>query len=108
MFVIQKDKKIILTKGDTATLHVKVIDLEGKEYKIKNDDVITMTIRRTPNSNVAIQKIASSKQYIILEPSDTKALSTGLYVYDVQLQTGDNIYTIVPMSYFEIRSEVTT
>jgi len=106
MFVINKDKKIILTKGDTATIHVAVQDLEGKKYDIKPTDVITFTVKRTPNSNVSIQKEADSEHFIVIRPADTSDLQCGLYCYDVQLRSGDNIYTIVPMSYFELRNEV--
>ena len=110
MFVIQKDKKIILTKGDTASIFIQIVDLEGKEYEIKSDDVIRLTVRKSPAADISIQKEATSDHYIIFNPSDTSSLSTGLYVYDVQIDiggTGDNIYTIVPQSFFEIRNEVT-
>jgi len=110
MFVIQKDKKIIITKGDTASIFVQVVDLDNKEYEIKPDDVITFTVRKSANSEASISKTATSDHYIILEPTDTKDLKTGLYVYDVQLKIGgsdDAIYTIVPQSFFEIRNEVT-
>lgn len=107
MFIIQKDKKIILTKGDTASIFIQVVDLEGKEYSIKSDDVITLTVRKTPSSNISIEKVATHDHYFVIEPADTNNLDTGLYVYDVQLVTNDNVYTIVPMSYFEIRNEVT-
>lgn len=108
MFVIeQKNKKIILTRGDTASMLIQIVDLDGKKYEIEENDVITMTLRKTPNSQVAMQKVADENHYIVIAPEDTSSLNTGLYVYDVQLRSGDNIYTIVPMSYFELRSEVT-
>lgn len=108
MFVIeQKNKKIILTRGDTASMLIQVVDAEGKEYNIEAEDVITFTMRKTPNSEIAVQKVADENHYILIAPEDTSSLNTGLYVYDVQLRSGDNIYTIVPMSYFELRSEVT-
>lgn len=107
MFVIQKDKKIILTKGDTATIYVQVIDLEGKEYEIKDSDVVTMTVRKTPNSATSIVKEATPDHYIVFGPEDTSDLKAGLYVYDVQINIDGNIYTIVPQSYFELRNEIT-
>ncbi len=110
MFVIDKSKKIILTKGDTASIYVQIVDLEGKEYKIQPEDVITMTVRKTPSSDVSIEKIATEDHYIVLKPEDTKDLKSGLYVYDVQIHVGgdyDNTYTIVPQSYFELRNEIT-
>lgn len=110
MFVIQKDKKIIITKGDTASIFVQIVDLENKEYEIQPEDVITMTVRKTANSEVSISKVATPDHYLVIEPDDTKDLKTGLYIYDVQLKIGgrdDAIYTIVPQSFFEIRNEVT-
>lgn len=108
MFVIeQKNKKIILTRGDTASMLIQIIDSEGKAYEIQDTDVITFTMRKTPKSEIAVQKVADSNHYILIAPDDTSSLNTGLYVYDVQLRSGDNIYTIVPMSYFELRNEVT-
>ena len=36
MFIIdQKNRKIKLTRGDTATMLVQIFDIEGKEYEIK-------------------------------------------------------------------------
>ena len=106
MFVIQDDKKIILTRGDTASILVSVKTLDGKDYDI-GDGTVTLTIRRSPNTQIAVQKVADENHYIVIAPEDTSSLETGLYVYDIQLRQGDNIYTIVPMSFFELRSEVT-
>lgn len=106
MFVIQKDKKIILTRGDTASIIVSVKTLDGKDYDI-GDGIVTFTMRKSPNSEIAFQKVADENHYITIAPEDTSDLNTGLYIYDVQLRQGDNIYTIVPMSFFELASEVT-
>lgn len=106
MFVIQKDKKIILTRGDTASILVSVKTLDDKDYDI-GSGTVTFTVRKSPNAQVAVQKVADENHYITIAPEDTSSLDTGLYVYDIQLKEGDNIYTIVPMSFFELRSEVT-
>lgn len=64
-------------------------------------------MRKNPNSDVALSKTAV-KGVIDIVPADTKSLTTGNYVYDIQLTTfGGNIYTIVPISNFEIGEEVT-
>lgn len=108
MFVIDKHKKIILTKGDTASINVNVSYLDGTPYEIKSDDVITMMVGKTSTSEACITKLANSDHKIIFDHLDTNNLTPGLYVYDVQLQTENgNIYTIIPESFFEIRSEVT-
>lgn len=106
MFVIDKSKKIILTKGDTATIYVEVKDLDGNSYEWVDGDIVTLTVKKTPSSDVSLHKVATDDHYIIIDHDDTSNLKPGLYVYDVQLQSGNNIYTIVPMSYFELRNEV--
>lgn len=107
MFVINRDKKIILTKGDTATIHVAVQTLDGKPYDIKPTDVITMSVRKTPNSEIGFSKEADSDHIITISSSDTSSLNAGLYVYDVQLLSDGSVFTIVPMRFFELRDEVT-
>jgi len=108
MFVIeQKSKKIILTRGDTASMLVEVQDINGNKYEFEEGDIITFTMRKSPKSEIALQVIADENHYVVFAPEDTSGLDTGLYVYDVQLRSGDNIYTIVPMSFFELRNEVT-
>lgn len=106
MFIIENDsKKIILTRGDTASMLITIQTIDGSEYS--TNGTITFTMKKTPDSEIAVQKVADENHYITIAPEDTASLNTGLYVYDVQLKEGDNIYTIVPMSFFELRSEVT-
>lgn len=108
MFVIeQKSKKIILTRGDTASMLIEVQDINGNKYEFEDGDIITFTMRKSPKSERALQLTADENHYIVFAPEDTSELDTGLYVYDIQLRSGDNIYTIVPMSFFELRNEVT-
>lgn len=102
-----KTNKIYITKGDNASFKVRVIEASGSERQLFDDDVITLTVRKNPNSDVALSKTAV-KGVIDIVPADTKSLTTGNYVYDIQLTTfGGNIYTIVPISNFEIGEEVT-
>ena len=103
----QKTHKISLTKGDNASFKVNIIEANGQERQLFDDDTITLTVRKTANSDVAFTKTAENG-VINLVPTDTKSLAAGTYVYDIQLTTfGGNIYTIIPISYFEIGQEVT-
>ena len=103
MFKInEKTNKIYLTKGDNAQLKVRVFDNTGREREIFDDDTITLTVRKTADSQVALSKTAN-KGVIELVPDDTNSLSVGTYIYDIQLTTfGGKIYTIVPVANFEI------
>lgn len=108
MFVIDKNNKIKLTVGDTATMLIQIFDLDNKEYEIQEDDVITFTLKKTATSkDIALTKTATEDNYIIINSSDTSGLTTGLYVYDVQLKTKEGfVYTIIPTSFFQLTSEV--
>lgn len=108
MFKInEKTNKIYLTKGDNAQLLVKVFDNTGRERETFDDDTITLTVRKTADSQVALSKTAN-KGVIELVPDDTNSLSVGTYIYDIQLTTfGGKIYTIVPVANFEIGQEIT-
>ena len=103
----QKTHKISLTKGDNASFKVNIMEANGQIRQLFDDDVITLTVRKTANSDVAFTKTAENG-VINLVPTDTKSLAVGTYVYDIQLTTfGGNIYTVIPISYFEIQQEVT-
>ena len=103
----QKTHKISLTKGDNASFKVNIMEANGQIRQLFDDDVITLTVRKTANSDIAFTKTAENG-VINLVPTDTKSLAAGTYVYDIQLTTfGGNVYTIIPISYFEIQQEVT-
>lgn len=108
MFQInKKTNKILLTKGDNASFKVNIIEANGQIRQLFDDDTITLTVRKTADSDIAFTKTAE-KGVINIVPEDTKSLAAGTYVYDIQLTTfGGNIYTIIPISYFEIEQEVT-
>lgn len=109
MFFIDKNQNIKLTKGDTAMMKISVCDLAGKPYEIKDNDVITMTIKTSQSAqSAALSKVADQDHFIELSHSDTSSLAYGLYVYDVQLVTEDEkYYTIIPTRFFELTNEVT-
>ncbi len=109
MFKInEKTNKIYLTKGDNASLKVKVYDNSGQERELFADDTITLTVRKTADSNTVSFTKTAVDGVIDFLPDDTKSLASGLYCYDIQLTTfGGKIYTIVPISPFEVGQEVT-
>lgn len=99
--------KIVLTKGDDASLYLAVSYVDGEEYKLKDDDSICMTVRKNANDEDVAIYVEGHGDYFTFKPEDTKQLEPGLYVYDVQLTTGaGKIYTVVPTSVFELIQEV--
>lgn len=104
MFKIEENN-IFLTRGDSANIHIKVIAIGGKEYKVTSGDTITFTVKKSTNdTTILIQK---QGQEITIEPDDTSRLSYGKYVYDVQLNmsTGE-IDTIITPHEFNLLEEV--
>ena len=109
MFYIDKTThKIILTKGDNAEIIVSIKDANGEDREVYGDDVITLTVRKSVNSAIAVSKTAE-RGIISFTPDDTNRLPSGSYVYDVQLKTGaGKIYTIIPKSSFILFSQATS
>lgn len=107
MFSVDRLNKITITKGDNAQLVIELVDRYGKKREIYDDDTITLTVRKKAKSNALITKSAENG-VIEFEPADTKTLAVGQYFYDIQLTTfGGKIYTVIPMSIFEIGEEIT-
>lgn len=107
MFIINdKNNKMILTKGDNATFQVKLADLNGKE--VKKTGTFVFTLRENPDSaTYKITKTCTDGKFAII-PSDTSSLTAGLYCYDVQFTDNDNnVSTVIPNSFFELRQEIT-
>lgn len=65
-----------------------------------------MAVRKNANGEVLIEKTADSNGIIHFVPDDTKLLTPGIYVYDIELVSGEYVNTIIPLSYFEICQEV--
>ena len=106
MFSVDRYNKISITKGDNAELEVKVVDKEGIERQIFADDELILTVRKTIEEEAVITKTAEDGVFYFI-PEDTKDLIPGQYIYDIQLTTfAGKVYTITPISRFEIMGEV--
>ena len=109
MFYIDKTtRKMVLTKGDSAEIEVKVFDVNGVERGVYEDDIIIMTVKENIKSSYAVLTKTANNGIITLTPDDTNSLASGKYVYDVQLNafTG-NVYTIIPTSTFISEEDIT-
>lgn len=107
-YIDQTTHKIILTKGDNAEIEVQIKDANGVERGVYADDVLTLTVRKSVNApEASITKTAVDGVFSFI-PEDTKHLTAGSYVYDIQLDafTG-KIYTIIPKSSFVLKEDIT-
>ena len=101
-----KGNDIHLTKGDSAYLNVEITNDDGTPYAIKEGDSLTITVKAT-NGTKIFSKTVKAYESIIIEPKDTVDAGVGRYKYDIQLNTENQVYTIIPVSSFFIEEEVT-
>lgn len=100
-----KGNKITITAGDSNYFRCKLVQLDGSIYIPKGEDKLKFTARKTLNDEIAIQAVADEDCYIVLRPDMTSGLN-GTYIYDVQLETEGQIYTVT-QGYLQIIGEVT-
>lgn len=102
---------ILLTRGDSAHLTVAIRnEVTGADYTLLPADELHLTVRRIASDDAPelVHKKVVGAADISLTPEDTADLRAGLYVYDVELRTGSDVYTVIPCSEFRIMPEVTT
>ena len=101
MMLTIKGNDIHLTKGDSAYLNVEITNDDGTPYAIKEGDSLTITVKAT-NGTKIFSKTVQAYESIIIEPQDTIDVGVGRYKYDIQLDTENQVYTIIPVSSFFI------
>ena len=101
-----KGNDIHLTKGDSAYLNVEITNDDETPYAIKEGDTLTMTVKAT-NGTKIFSKTVQAYESIILEPKDTINVGVGRYKYDIQLNTENQVYTIIPVSSFFVEEGIT-
>lgn len=101
-----KGNDIHLTRGDSAFLSVAISNDDGTPYQIKEGDVLTITVKAT-NGTKIFSKTVQAYESIVIDPQDTIDAGVGRYKYDIQLNTENQVYTIIPVSSFFIEEGVT-
>lgn len=104
-----KNNAIVLTRGDTLKVKVSIKTAKGDEYKPAQNDVIRFAMKKHYNDRktLILKEIPNDTLILMLEPSDTKDLEFGKYVYDVQLTNGDGeVDTFITKAQFILTEEV--
>lgn len=106
MYKIDDDQNIFLTRSDTCALKLSVVDDNDTPYDFSND-LVQLTIKtNTYTPEIVIQKTIVGDTFKI-EPTDTKSLLYGKYLYDVQIITNSgDVYTVIGPSNFVLTDEV--
>ena len=108
-------RNISITRGDFAILSIGVKDAEGN--KIPCDGVnaaIKIQVREPPGNGTTVlfdgdvQYTDSGDAVWVIHPDDTRNVEAEEFVYDVQIQMGDDIViTFIPLSDFILMAEST-
>ena len=107
---------ITLTRGDTLRIKIK-ITLDEQEYIPVEGDTIRFALKHpTLNSKktdykdtepLILKAIPINTMILELEPSDTKNLQFGNYIYDMQITFADGrVDTFITEAKFKITPEV--
>lgn len=94
--------RICMVKGDTGYLNINLHYDNGNNYAIREGDKITFSVKRSIyDSDYALQKNVNAGEVIAINPEDTQNLTSGDYVYDVQLDT--TLGEVFTVSYGELQ-----
>ena len=106
-----KKNAIMLTRGDTFKAEVTITDKDGNPYEPQPGDSVRFAVKKNytdPDTDVLIVKtIPIDTMILLLEPSDTKELAFGNYVYDIQITTAaGEVDTFITKASFTLTEEV--
>lgn len=103
VWIKDKENEIHFTRGDSGSFLVSLFNKDGSAYTMGANDTITFSMRN--DRMVVLTKTFTSNQ-ITITPSDTKLLACQPYRYEVELHSGDNVYTVIAWSVFVLEREV--
>lgn len=85
-----KGYTITLTRGDTLSLGVTILEKDDTPYVPQPGDVIRFAMKKdySDESPLLTKIIPNDTLILTLNPGDTKLLPFGKYVYDIQLTNG--------------------
>ena len=102
---------IILTRGDTAYIQIRLFDSDGEPLTLQTGDVVRCQVKKQIDQDPVINgEVFYGETDVVwgIKPSDTSDLKSGVYFWDCELERGNNdIFTFIPFSKFVIAQEVT-
>lgn len=115
MFDVSSNGVIKITRGDSAYLTINVADADGNPYILENEDKVRVQVRSKYNDDenegfLFEGEVTDNGDGTVIwriKPEDTATANPATaYYYDVQLEIGEDIFTIIS-SKFKILNEVT-
>ena len=99
MFEITKSGRILLTKGDSASLNISLEDAVGKDTEILDTDIITMLV----DNNITFT--ADNNGTLFIDGDVFSDVEPGVYSFTVRLNRDGEQYTIIDKNFFELRED---
>lgn len=104
-----KGTSITLTRGDSFSADIGIIQPDGEPYIPSEGDQIRFAMKRNVKDEevLILREIPIETMRLVLTPEDTKELEFGSYVYDIQLtkSTGE-VDTFITKSTLTLTEEV--
>lgn len=100
---------ISLTRGDTFKGTVNIMYADGTAYEPVEGDSVRFALKKTYNDNEPLleKDIPINTLLLHIAPEDTKNLSYGKYVYDIQLtRSNGDVDTFITKATFRVTEEV--
>lgn len=100
---------ITLTRGDSLTAKISIFNQDGSEYiPVQGDSVrFAMKANYSDHSPLLVKDIPIDSLILSIKPEDTKSLSFGKYVYDIQLTRADgSVDTFITKASLRLTEEV--
>ena len=99
MFEITKSGRILLTKGDSASLNISLEDAVGKDTEILDTDIITMLV----DNNITFT--ADKNGTLFIDGDAFNEVEPGVYTFTVRLNRDGEQHTIIDKNFFELRED---
>lgn len=99
MFEITKSGRILLTKGDSASLNISLEDAVGKDTEILDTDIITMLV----DNNITFT--ADKNGTLFIDGNAFNEVEPGVYSFTVKLNRDGEQHTIIDKNFFELRED---
>lgn len=107
MFTVT-DNDISIVRGDTGVFKIAVTDSEGEAVTLEDDDVLTFSVRQTPEDEEMLLTKDFDGDTLRIESADTEGMEFGKYKYDVQLKRANGyVDTIIQPHTFKVLEEIT-
>lgn len=104
-----KGNTIIMTRGDTLKVKVNLSNKDGTPYTPQEGDTIRFACKQDYGEYPLLirKEVPTDTMLLKLEPSDTKELSFGDYVYDIEITFANgDVDTFVDRGTLRLTEEV--